>query len=90
MLEIVKEKTFEKQIKSLLKKHYNLDEFNSVMDLLKSGKTLPGKYRDHPLVGDKKGCRDCHLDKNIILIYRLYKDKIVLYIIGTHSDILDK
>lgn len=90
MLEIIKEKTFEKQIKSLLKKHYNLAEFNNVINLLKYEKPLPGKYRDHPLVGDLKGCRDCHLDKNIVLIYRLYKDKIVLYMIGTHSDILDK
>lgn len=42
----------------------------TVHSLLATDTTLPAKYRDHALVGEWHGCRDCHLRPDLVLIYR--------------------
>ena len=58
---------------------------------LANGEVLPAKYNDHPLKGDKRAYRDCHIKGDWVLIYKI--DKEVLHLIlaqtGTHSDILE-
>ena len=55
-----------------------------------NGETLPAEYCDHPLKGDKKGYRDCHIKGDWVLIYRIDKNVLTLVLseTGTHSDIL--
>ena len=50
---------------------------------------LPEKYYDHPLTGDYKGCRECHILPDWLLIYRVEKDLLILGLTrtGTHSDL---
>ena len=50
-----------KQLQLLEKRGYNMELFKETVDMLLSGITLPAKYRDHPLRGDKRGYRDCHI-----------------------------
>ena len=67
-------------------KHADLDAvFKTVADLLVSEKPLPVANRDHPLKGDWKGCRDCHLKPDLVMIYRKTRTSTELLRLGSHS-----
>jgi len=63
--------------------------FKEVVDMLLDGVPLPAKHRDHPLCGDKCGYRDCHMQGDWVLIYKIDKNVLTLILseTGTHSDI---
>jgi len=66
------------------------NKIKAVIEMLLRGEVLPLEYRDHPLKGNFKGCRDCHIEPDLLLVYRL--DDVVLYLerTGTHADIFGK
>ncbi|WP_407717246.1 type II toxin-antitoxin system YafQ family toxin [Mobiluncus porci] len=53
------------------------------------GKALDRKYLDHALTGNWKGFRDCHIEPDWVLIYRIYEDVLVLTLsrTGSHSEL---
>lgn len=59
--------------------------------MLSKGEELPPKYKNHPLKGNYDGYYDCHILPNWILIYKIEKEELVLLLfdIGTHSDLLE-
>ena len=63
-------------------------EFLRVMKLLLADMPLPGSYRDHPLLGEWKGHRDCHIRPDLILIYRKPDEMhLDLVRLGSHSEL---
>jgi len=62
-----------------------------VVDMLAMGETLPAEYLDHPLKGNRKGYRDCHILNDWVLIYKIKKDTLILVLAetGTHANILE-
>lgn len=60
-----------------------------VIDILSKGETLPEKYKNHPLKGKLKGYYDCHVLPDLVLIYKLEKEKLTLLLfdIETHSNL---
>ncbi|HEY5747222.1 MAG TPA: type II toxin-antitoxin system YafQ family toxin [Chryseolinea sp.] len=78
---------FKKDIKRQKKRGKDLSKIKSVIDLLISGQSLLPKHRDHPLTGNWIGHRDCHVEPDWILIYRLLEDELRLERTGTHSDL---
>ena len=50
---------------------------------------LEPKYKDHYLVGKYKGFKECHLKPDLLLIYKIEKEKLTLYCvnIGSHSEL---
>lgn len=69
-------------------RHTDLDAvFRATVDLLVSEAPLPFANRDHPLKGDWKGCRDCHLKPDLVLIYRKTRTSIELLRLGSHSEL---
>lgn len=52
---------FKKDYKLAQKRGYDISLLKEVVDILANGEQLPGKYVDHPLAGDYKGCRECHI-----------------------------
>lgn len=69
-------------------RHADLDEvFNVVTNLLVNEKSLPASNKDHPLKGEWRGCRDCHLKPDLVLIYRKNTAAIELLRIGSHSEV---
>lgn len=60
-----------------------------VIDILSKGETLPEKYKNHPLKGNLKGYYDCHVLPDLVLIYKLEKEKLTLLLfdIETHSNL---
>ena len=84
-------KLFRKQYQQLKKRGYDMSLINDVVDRLAKGETLSPKHRDHPLLGKRKGYRDCHIKDDWILIYRVDKDVLILILseTGTHADTLE-
>ena len=84
-------KQFRNDYKLLLKQNFDEQEFKQVLNLLIEGKSLPEKYRDHPLRNSKeyKNCRELHVKPDVVLVYKYYNDKVILYLIriGSHSNL---
>jgi mRNA interferase YafQ len=78
---------FQKDAKRLGKRGKDLSKLRGVVDLLLSGSVLPDRLRDHPLSGDWKGWRDCHIEPDWLLIYKLLSEELILGRTGSHSDL---
>jgi mRNA interferase YafQ len=78
---------FKRDVKQLAKRGKDLGKLKSVIELLVEGSLLPPKLRDHALAGDRKGWRDCHIEPDWLLIYKLLPDELVLGRTGSHSDL---
>ncbi|MBQ3426567.1 MAG: type II toxin-antitoxin system YafQ family toxin [Clostridia bacterium] len=80
---------FRKDYKLAMKRGYNPLLLEEVVNILANGETLPEKYRDHGLDGNYNGYRECHIQPDWLLIYRIDKDVLVLGLTrtGTHSDL---
>ncbi|VAW40962.1 mRNA interferase YafQ [hydrothermal vent metagenome] len=63
--------------------------FKHVNELLVAGEQLPVKNRDHILTGNWKGHRECHIEPDWLLIYRVNEvEKEIEYVrMGSHSDL---
>ena len=83
---------FKKSLKLCFRRGLNLKEFTTVLDILQEKGELPSKYRPHKLQGKYKGCWECHINPDWLLIY--IKDTeiriISLQRTGTHSDLFGK
>ncbi len=82
-------KKFDKDLKLLVKRGYNIDLLTEVVNKLANGDKLAEKYQDHALSGNWIKYRECHIIPDWLLIYRIDKDTIVLVLTrtGTHSDL---
>ena len=65
-------------------------KIKALIGMLVRGETLPLEYRDHPLKGSFKGCRDCHIEPDWLMIYRLNDAALYLERTGTHADIFGR
>ena len=80
---------FKKDYKTIKKRGYDIRLLQEVISMLAKGEPLPEKYQDHPLKGDYKGCRECHITPDWLLIYEMADNTLILYLTrtGTHSDL---
>ena len=78
---------YKRDYKRVAKRHYDLDLLDAVLDRLATGQGLPPERRDHPLKGDWKGYRECHIEPDWLLIYRTTDDEVLLARTGTHADL---
>lgn len=86
---IVQTSLFKKDLKAAKKRGYDLQLLNDVVDTLAMGLPLDEKYKDHKLIGNYQGCRECHITPDWLLIYEIAEDELILYLTrtGTHSDL---
>ena len=90
MLTIRYQTTFKKDYKTAKKRGYDLRLIEEVIRMLAEGRELPKKYKDHILLGSKyKGCHECHITPDWLLVYQIGERGLILYLTrtGTHSDI---
>jgi len=80
-------KQFERDVKKSGKRGQNLEKLKIVVRTLLEGKKLDPLHREHKLVGNYQGRRECHIESDWLLIYKIEKDRIVFERIGTHSDL---
>lgn len=83
---------FKKDLKLVKKQNKNLHKLYDVIEKLAKGEKLEEKYKDHFLSGNYKGCRECHVEPDWLLVYEVYDDVLVLlmYRTGSHSELLIK
>ncbi len=65
----------------------DISKLRSVIEQLMQGGILEPKHRDHQLTGHWKGHRDCHIEPDWLLIYRIAGDDLFLERTGSHSDL---
>jgi mRNA interferase YafQ len=89
MLHPSKTKKFEKDQEKAKKQNKDFKELLKVMEKLLKEEPLDPKYKDHPLKGKWVGCRDCHVQNDWVLIYRVNeKEKTIRFErIGSHSEL---
>ena len=89
MLTIKYETTFKKDYKRIVKRGYDIKRLETVISLIANGQELPQQYRDHSLLGNYAGCRECHITPDWLLIYEINDKELILYLMrtGTHSDL---
>jgi len=58
-----------------------------VLGRLMTGASFEPRHRDHPLKGSFSGVRDCHVLPDLLLLYQVEGDLIILRRLGTHSDL---
>nr|WP_295364662.1 type II toxin-antitoxin system YafQ family toxin [uncultured Succinivibrio sp.] len=82
-------KKMKKDLKRMRKRGINISELTTVLEILSSGQELSEGYRDHQLSGDKADFRECHIDPDWLLIYRIENDKLILTATetGSHADL---
>lgn len=89
MLDIVLSNKFKKDLKLAAKRGYDLELLNAVVTTLANREALPDKNRDHELTGDYVGFRECHIQPDWLLVYRVQESQLILFLsrTGTHSDL---
>ena len=89
---------FQKDVKRIQRRGYDISLLTEIIKKLANGETLPeknkdhnlgGDYRDHNLIGNFCGCRECHITPDWLLIYEISGESLILYLTrtGTHSDL---
>lgn len=92
MLQLETTRQFRKDYKRVKKRGYDISLLENVIQTLLEEKTLSEKHRDHTLVGNYAGFRECHILPDWLLIYAVKQDTLVLTTsrTGTHSDLFGK
>ena len=78
---------FRRDVKLAQQRGKDTAKLREVIQLLIEGNPLPSRFRDHPLKGDWKHHRDCHIEPDWLLIYKIDGDDLYLVRTGTHSDL---
>ena len=81
---------FKRDYKRIKKQKNDLNKLKFVIEKLAAGEKLEPKYNDHQLSGNWKGHRDCHIESDWILIYRIEVDDLFLERSGAHSELFKK
>lgn len=82
---------FKKDYKQAVKRGCNPKKLEQVINLLCNEQPLPESYKDHALTNSRnyKDMRECHIEPDWLLVYKIYQDSLILKLIrtGTHSDL---
>jgi mRNA interferase YafQ len=87
MLTPVYTRQFERDVKKVKKRRKDINKLKEVLHRLILEEPLDSKYKDHKLQGSFVGRRDCHIEPDWLLIYKLTGNQIIFERTGTHSDI---
>lgn len=83
-------KQFAKDVKRCQRRGNNLEKFKLLARTLLAGRKPDPIHRDHKLTGNLIGRRDCRIESDWVLIYRIDGDRIIFERMGTHSDLFKK
>ena len=89
MLELEYTTQFKRDLKLSKKRGKDTNKLDKIVELLLKEKSLPEKYRDHPLSGNYKDHRECHIEPDWLLIYLQSKAILALVRTGSHADLFN-
>ena len=93
MLELDLSSQFKKDLKKVKKQGKNKSKLDAIIHLLQKEMVLPTKYRDHELIGNWKGYRECHIAPDWLLVYKIHHKQVKLLRLartGSHSELFKK
>jgi mRNA interferase YafQ len=90
MLTPVYTRQFERDLKRIRKRGKNLDKLKIIVRTLLAEEVLDPIHRDHKLIGNWQGRRECHIESDWRLIYKCEIDRIIFERTGAHSDLFRK
>jgi len=80
---------FKKDYKKIVKQGKDIGKLIKVIEVLAEEKNPDSKYHDHLLFGKFKSRRECHIEPDWLLIYRIDKNDLILERTGSHSDLFE-
>lgn len=89
MLKQIYTTKFQKDIKKLKKQKKDMDKLKAIINLLVNKFKLDIEYRDHKLTGEYQDSRECHIEPDWLLIYKVEEDSIIFERTGSHSELFE-
>jgi mRNA interferase YafQ len=92
MYEMRQSNQMKRDVKLMKRQHRDMAKLDKVLDLLAEGNPLPPEYKDHQLKGNYKAFRECHIEPDWLLIYKIVESELIIIAIatGSHSVALEK
>jgi len=87
MLEVRVTSRFKKEVKKAAKQQKTMAKLRTAIDTLQAGKPLPEQNLDHALTGNYVGHRECHLEPDWLLIYKVENSQLILVRTGSHNEL---
>lgn len=81
---------FDRDVRRLEKQGKDANTLFDIVEMIRDGKPLPEKHKDHPLRHDKAGKRDCHISPDWVLIYHRNDEEVYLHRTGSHAELFGK
>jgi mRNA interferase YafQ len=81
---------FNKDVKRMQKRGKKLEKIKIIIRSLIEEESLDPIHRNHKLIGNWQGRRECHIESDWLLIYKKEEDRIIFERTGTHSDLFQK
>ena len=89
MYEVIYTGQFKRSLKRCVRRGLDVTAFSTVLDILQEKGELPSAYRPHKLQGKYKGCWECHIQPDWLLIWQQNDRQLYLVLVdtGSHSDL---
>lgn len=85
---------FRKHYKKCIKQGKDKTKLYKIIETLLNGQSLEEKHKDHMLINNRhyNNCRECHIEPDWLLIYKIEQDQLVLLLfeVGSHSELFSK
>ena len=81
---------FDRDVKRAKKRGKTLDKLKIIVRALIEGKRLDPLQRDHSLLGNYRGRRECHVEADWLLIYKIDGSQVIFERTGSHADLFRK
>lgn len=87
MLKLKVSGQYKRDHKTILKRGWNVEQLKRVLEVLLNDEKLDRQYHDHELSGNHVGYRECHIESDWLLIYKIADGQLKLQRTGSHSDL---
>lgn len=77
MLDVFYSSRFKKDYKLMKKQGKDMELLLDIVDILAAERLLESKHKDHPLSGYYIGHRECHIQPDWLLIYKIDGNELV-------------
>ncbi|GAA8444043.1 type II toxin-antitoxin system YafQ family toxin [Helicobacter pylori] len=88
MLKLNLKKSFQKDFDKLLLNGFDDSVLKEV--IIRKKEPLPPQFKDHALKGVWKPYRECHIKADVLLVYLVKDDELILLRLGSHSELFYK
>jgi mRNA interferase YafQ len=90
MKTVLRTSQFKNDVRRMEKRGKEFGVLKEILRLLIDDQTIDAKYRDHILLGQYSGVRECHIEPDWLLLYESTEKEIVLIRTGSHSDLFKR